>query len=141
MDFISFIKRRPILRILYKSSILPRAKLKYRLIKDLLSKEENILDIGCGNGGVLFLLQQNDYDASGIDVKDHNFYPSNQVSLYDGKNMLKSDKSIDKGLLLTVLHHTSDPEAVLKEAARVCKHLIIIEDVFTSALNKRLLFF
>jgi SAM-dependent methyltransferase len=141
MSTLNKLRRIPILGGLYKSSILPRARIKYKRISELIQKDETILDIGCGNGGVLYLLRENGFKANGIDVNDHNFFSSNQTEIYDGNKLPFSDKSFDCGLLLTVLHHTRNPIAVLKEAARVCNELIIIEDIYTSAWNKYLMFF
>lgn len=141
MNLLSFIKNTPFLNYLYKRSILPRAQIKFRRIESLISKEESILDIGCGNGGVLLLLTKEGYRAKGIDVQDHNFYSGNITELYNGKKLPYSDKQSDFGLLLTVLHHAQNPISLLSEAGRVCRKLIIIEDIYTSNWNKRLLFF
>jgi ubiquinone/menaquinone biosynthesis C-methylase UbiE len=48
------------------------------------------------------------------------------------------DAQFDVGLLLTVLHHTPDPDRVLREAARVANRLIVIEDTFHSPGKRRL---
>ena len=45
--------------------------------------------------------------------------------------------SFHTGLLLTMLHHTPDPDAILRETARISKRLIMIEDVYDSPLQKR----
>ena len=39
-------------------------------------------------------------------------------------------------MLLTVLHHTPDPEKVLLEAMRVSKRVIIIEDVYSNKVQQ-----
>ena len=36
----------------------------------------------------------------------------------------------DTALLLTVLHYTDDPEAILREAGRIAKRIVIIENVY-----------
>ena len=140
-NMIQVIRKTPFISWLYRLTIKPRAWIKYVRIKDLLEPGDKILDIGSGNGGVLDLLINEGYNAEGIDVVDHNFYPGNKVQLYDGKNLPYSSKAYDKSLLLTVLHHTVNPECLVKEALRVSGQLIIIEDVYTSPLNKYLLFF
>ena len=48
-----------------------------------------------------------------------------------------SDQTYDVALLLTVLHHIEDPESVLLEAARVAKRVIIIEDVYEGAWQRK----
>jgi len=44
-------------------------------------------------------------------------------------------------LLLTVLHHTPNPKEILKEASRVSKRVIIIEDIYSNLVQKYLTFF
>jgi len=41
-------------------------------------------------------------------------------------------------LILTVLHHTNNPTVIIKEAARVSKRIIIIEDIITTVYQKYL---
>ena len=50
--------------------------------------------------------------------------------MYDGELMPFSNNDFNTALLLTVLHHTPDPDAILREAARIAKRIVIIEDVY-----------
>lgn len=51
------------------------------------------------------------------------------------------DKTFDCALLITVLHHTPNPEEVIKEAKRVAKRVLIIEDTFSNALQEKITYF
>jgi ubiquinone/menaquinone biosynthesis C-methylase UbiE len=95
-----------------------------------------IIDIGCGTGHLSKILQDHEYDVLAIDVRNRVQVEGIQFSLYDGKKIPVHDLSYDTSLLMTVLHHTPDPEAVIKEALRVSRRVVIIEDVYESASEK-----
>ena len=66
--------------------------------------------------------------------------PEIPVMVYDGEKLPYANNHFDNALLLTVLHHTTDPVAVLKESARVAKQVVIIEDVYKNVVQKYLTF-
>jgi len=41
-------------------------------------------------------------------------------------------------LLPTILHHTPEPDDIIKESARIAKRLIIIEDVYEGRFDIRI---
>ncbi len=94
------------------------------------------VDIGAGNGLVAFELQQANIQATAVDVADLSILPEVEVTVYDGQTLPYSNNHFDSALLLTVLHHTTDPVAVLKESARVAKQVVIIEDIYKNLLQK-----
>lgn len=141
MSTLRIIRNTPVIHQIYKSSILPRARIKYDKICSYIQKNRSGLDIGCGNGGVLYLLNKTGYQFQGVDIYDHNFFTKNIIEVYSGAELPYSDKQFEYGLLLTVLHHSKDPEFLLKEAGRVCNVLIIVEDIYTGHLNRKILFF
>ena len=62
--------------------------------------------------------------------------------VYDGERLPFADKSFDACTIITVLHHTPDPDAILREAMRVTrKRIVIMEDIFRNPLQKQLTFF
>lgn len=95
-----------------------------------LSQNESILDIGAGNCQVAKILQEDGFQTTAIDVSDCSIYPEWTPQIYDGHTLPCENQSFDTGLLLTVLHHCQSPETVLKEAIRVSKQVIIIEDTY-----------
>ena len=50
------------------------------------------------------------------------------VTLFDGTVIPHEDNSFDVVSFVDVLHHTDDPEALLKEASRVARRAVIIKD-------------
>lgn len=103
-----------------------------------LNQEDRILDIGAGNGMITQHLRQQGFNSTPLDVANLSILPEVETIVYDGLNMPFESQSFDVGLLLTILHHTPDPIPVLKEAARVCKHLVIIEDVYSNIVQQYL---
>jgi len=119
---------------------LPRAEETFRRIKPFLKRSDKILEIGAGSGDIAKVLKNLDYNVAALDVQDISFWDDIRPIIYDGKKMPFSDKSFDVALLITVLHHTKDPEAILREAKRVSKKVIVIEDIFTDPFQKYLTF-
>ena len=114
------------------------AEFKLKRITKFLSPKDKILDIGTGPGSVCLLLQQTGYHVTPIDVEDQTFSEDVDPQIYDGNKLPYKDNSIDTALILTVLHHTSDPVQVLSEAKRVAKKIIIIEDIYSNPIQKYL---
>ena len=50
------------------------------------------------------------------------------VDVFDGKTLPYADRSFDAVLIVDVLHHTEDPAALLQEARRVCRGVVILKD-------------
>ena len=113
------------------------ARRKLRLIEPWLDRSDQLLEIGSGPGSVLTEFRAAGYAVEGLDVSDSAYEDGLKATLYDGAYMPFDDGAFDTALLLTVLHHTPDPEAILKEAVRVARRVIIIEDVFESAWQRK----
>jgi len=103
------------------------AKRKLGWIQDWLGASDKMIEIGSGPGSVLDV---NDYDVDGLDIKDNSFRKDLQPHIYDGKTMPFKAQSYDIALLPTILHHTPEPDAIIRESARIARRLIIIEDVY-----------
>ncbi|TVR94560.1 MAG: class I SAM-dependent methyltransferase [Spirochaetaceae bacterium] len=125
------------------SSYLSRrwAEGKLAHIAPFLPSSGTILDIGSGTGAVSRILKERGYIVSSVDVQDRSLVPEDAPILYDGARLPFADSSFDSGLLLTVLHHTPNPVEVLCDAARVCRQIIIIEDVYTNPVQQHLTYF
>lgn len=101
-----------------------------------LSAHSTILDIGSGSGPSYVPLKKRGHEVILADVKHFNSCPF-PVVLYDGKKLPFKNNSVDSCLLLTVLHHTQEPLAVIQEAMRVCrKNTIIVEGVYHTRLGE-----
>lgn len=115
---------------------LARARVKWHRIQHLLSKGDKILDIGTGNGALVHLLQEKGYEVTTVDIDDKTRFNDVSPIVYDGQKLPFDDQAFDVVTIITVLHHTADPEAVLAEAKRVGRQVIVMEDVYTSMLQK-----
>src|SRR5919108_3625942 len=97
-----------------------------------LNKDEKILDLGCGQCIHSKLLKDHGFDVTSVDVKARSIYPDITPIVYDGKTLPFKDNEFDTCMLIAVLHHTPDPELVIKEAMRVSQKLIIREDIYSN---------
>jgi len=102
--------------------------------------KSKVLDIGSGNGLITSVLRNKHYDVTPLDIHEGHYHPSVKPVLYDGKKMPFADDTFDTGLLLTILHHTSNQEEILTEAKRVCRQIIIMEDIYETDLQKQYVF-
>ncbi len=92
------------------------ARTKQRLIAPWLKKGQGILEVGAGNGALTFVLRENGLDITALDKVDNSHFETVKPVLADGAQMPFDDKAFDVVQLITMLHHTPDPDAVLKEA-------------------------
>ncbi|MFN2340148.1 MAG: class I SAM-dependent methyltransferase [Halanaerobium sp.] len=114
---------------------------KYERIEAFIDKNETLLDLGAGKCALSYKLKKEGFEVTPVDVQDLSFHPEIKPLIYDGQHLPFADDSFDTVLLLTVLHHIPDPELVLKEALRVGRKVIVIEDVYNSQLQKYLTYF
>jgi len=98
-------------------------------IAPLIPPGAHVLDVGSGDGDVAqqVMASRSDVHVRGIDVLVR---PSTHIPVeaFDGARIPAADRSIDAVLLIDVLHHTHDPAALLREAARVARHAVIVKD-------------
>ncbi len=60
--------------------------------------------------------------------------------VHDGRTLPLADRSVDTVLLSLVLHHAEDPDQVLREAARVARHRVVVtESTYRWEWERRLL--
>lgn len=98
---------------------------------------KKVLDIGLGSGSTSALLIDEGYKLQGVDVVNASLYSNIQPLIYNGKDLPFADKKFDNGLLICVLHHCGKNQLpVLREAMRVCKRLIIVEDTYRNNLER-----
>lgn len=106
-----------------------RVRVLARNLSALLPAAGQILDVGCGDGLLAAAIQSYNPGrvVTGIDVlvRNETHIP---VEKFDGNTIPFSDHSFDALMLVDVLHHTKDPAALLREAARVTRQWIVIKD-------------
>lgn len=99
------------------------------LVEMLPSGPGSLLDVGCGDGLLAWMLGQErpDLEIQGIDVLVR---PSTRipVAAFDGTHIPLPDKSVDLVTFVDVLHHTDDPRILLAEAARIARKAVLIKD-------------
>ena len=106
------------------------------MFEDQLPPRSHILDIGGGWGFYAKPLASRKHHVTVLDVVKPRFQKA-PVVVYQGKRIPFADKSFDVSLFITVLHHISDPVAVIREAHRVTrKTLIVVEDLYHHALGR-----
>ena len=98
------------------------------VIAERLPADARVLDVGCGSGDLAVLIMQMrpDVTIEGIDVlvRPDTAIP---VHAFDGAHIPFADNAFDAAIVVDVLHHTDDPEAVLAEIARIAP-MVIIKD-------------
>lgn len=112
----------------------------WKRISKYISKSEKILDIGAGACNLEELLKDKIYDITPIDIQDLSFVDDIKPIIYNGSKIPFKNDSFDTSLILTVLHHTSNPDLILKEARRVSQKIIVMEDIYNNPLQKALTF-
>lgn len=105
-------------------------------MESFLKQKDKIIDLGAGTGIYTQLLKGKGFNVQPVDIKDYSYYSDIGMCLYDGEHLPFKDNEFDVCLLRSVLHHTPDPELVLKEAVRVSKKLIIYENVVTNIFQR-----
>jgi ubiquinone/menaquinone biosynthesis C-methylase UbiE len=109
-------------------------------ILPLLKKTETILDLGSGTGHTAHELLKKGFKVTCVDYSDMNVFDDTKPIRYDGINLPFKDNSFDTVLLVTVLHHTPDPVRIIREASRVAKKIIIMEDTYNNIFQKYAVF-
>jgi SAM-dependent methyltransferase len=99
-----------------------------------LNAGERVLDIGAGTGRFgYFVGRALGIHVVGVDVLDYAEAPID-MRVYDGQRLPFADASFDACLLVFVLHHCKDHDAIFQEALRVTRNKIFVfEDTYDSA--------
>lgn len=104
----------------------------FKVILSLIDESSKVLDLGCGNGALLeFLIKKKKINAKGIEIDPSKASEAiaKGISVYEG-DMLEilpnyKTKSYDYVILSQTLHEVYDPHAILLEALRVGKYVIV----------------
>jgi SAM-dependent methyltransferase len=106
-----------------------RAAVLSRLLAQMIPGSGSVLDVGCGDGRIAAELMEKrpDLGVEGVDVLVRPVTHI-RVTRYDGAVLPYADASVDYVTMVDVLHHTDDPVAVLRQAARVARRGIVIKD-------------
>ncbi len=117
-----------------------RGARKASVISDFLDGHETICDLGAGEGYVGAALADRGHEVQLADVVDRNRSELPLIG-YDGERLPVDDNQFDVVVISYVLHHAADPDAVLAEALRVGRQVIVLETVYERQWDRRLVTF
>ena len=124
----------------YQNWCIKKAKIKLHRLERYYKTPTTILEIGSGNGALGLLLKQSGHSVTALDIANKSVFDQLQPIVYDGGNFPFKDQSYEVAQLITMLHHCPDPIHLIKEAKRVAKRLIIMEDIYENRFQKYLTF-
>ncbi|NJB67966.1 SAM-dependent methyltransferase [Desulfobaculum xiamenense] len=108
-------------------------RLLERLVSAWPRRGQRLLDIGCGPGMFLKALWETGFDVSGLDSSPdmlgaarRRLGPHASYHIGQADHLPFDENEFEFAVLMTVLEFCDDPEAVLREAARVARHGLII---------------
>lgn len=104
--------------------------------QEFIPRGAKILDLGCGSGIVTKTLQ--DFfqaEVIGVDIEDKRIVDV-PFQIIDGQNLPFKDEEFEICFISYVLHHSENPQRLLKEAKRVSKKIIIYEDLPEGILSR-----
>jgi len=115
-----------------------RAKNIVSRILPFLEQSQTVIDIGSGTCNITELLIRKGKKVTPVDIQNLSVTRGIIPIIYEGEKIPFPDGAFDASLLICVLHHVKNNENILQEAKRVAKKIIIIEDIYTSKINKLL---
>ncbi len=115
-----------------------RARSKWRWLRPYVGTPDRLLDLGAGEGYVgECAARDTGAEVTLADVVDFN-RSTLPLVMYDGRRLPFEDASFDVTLLVFVLHHAEDPDAVLREARRITRRrVLVVESVYETPWEHR----
>ncbi|MFC1804618.1 class I SAM-dependent methyltransferase [Candidatus Omnitrophota bacterium] len=105
---------------------------KIKILERFISLQgKSILDVGCGNGTFMYYFSRmTNSRVVGIDISDAMLSNNRSDDLVKASadSLPFKDASFDIVFGANLLHHTENPELILREMKRVCReHIVLIE--------------
>ena len=105
--------------------------LNYKIITEMIESNTSVLDVGCGDGTLMKMLQEKKVQVTGIDIDQDNIIKclEKRLSVIQGdidEGLLGfPDKSYDYVILNQTLQSTEKPDFVIQEMLRIGKKVVI----------------
>jgi ubiquinone/menaquinone biosynthesis C-methylase UbiE len=113
-----------------------RAEKIVQLFENQIPPGSRILDLGGGWGFYGEPLRKRGHEHLVLDVVNPG-YQKAPVLLYDGSRIPFPDQSFDVTILVTMLHHVTDPQVLFKEVRRVTRQkVVVVEDLYHHAVGR-----
>jgi len=123
--------------IIYDKFIAPNQDRMFRIIKGIVPKESNVLDVGCGTGRLSFQLANHCKQVVGVDLSSKNIsvaksklnntdYQNISFVHGDGSNF-NNNQIFDYAIITYVIHEMPEQERkmMLRKLTSSSKHIII----------------
>lgn len=108
-----------------------RVKVLAQMIAGHIASGDKVLDVGCGDGTIAQAIAA---EKPGTHIEGIDVFLRPEVKIpartYDGLNIPFETDAFDYVIIVDVLHHTDDPQAVLTECARVARKGVVVKDHF-----------
>ena len=99
------------------------------LIKEIIKKTDKIVDLGCGDGGLIIALKKEfpDKEIIGVDISPRrintlkNKYPKDKFLCEDVCNTKLKENSFNLVISTQVIEHVEDDKKLVNEMLRLCK--------------------
>jgi SAM-dependent methyltransferase len=126
----------------HRTSRVPQGQRVVASLARHLDRARSLLDVGCGDGTNTLALARaiGAETVAGVDVvvRPTAVVP---VRAYDGVHLPFPDRAFEAVSIVDVLHHCTEPRAVLGEALRVADRVLVIKDHFAfGPLTHRMLY-
>jgi methionine biosynthesis protein MetW len=114
-----------------KESI-PESRPDFQFIYDIVLSGTRVLDLGCGNGDLLFFLKTKKVKGQGLEKDEEKIYKCIERGVIVHHGDLDSgldhhlNKSFDYVILNQTIQETRNPGNVLKESLRIGKKVIVV---------------
>lgn len=138
---VNFIQTQGVIREAIYRFFMYRSNIYVNNFENYLKPRDNILDIGSGPCHIAEILYTQNYSVTALDIKNISFSKKITPIIYDGNKIPFKDNEFDTALLIGVLHHVKSPQNLIKEAKRVAKKIIIMEDIYYGSIDKYITYF
>lgn len=111
-------------------------------VVNLIPTRASVIDIGCGSGELMRLLEEKSVNARGLEIDPYNVSAALSAGLSvvqgDADHDLKHypDKAFDYAVLSKTLQATKQPKQVLIDLLRVAKHVVVVVPNFGHWRNR-----